>query len=80
MINRRTLAALAAAAALAALWPSSTFAADQHFPPTVGAPNCHGNVLGFGNSHGHVIAHVAASAGVSVQQIQISIREKCEAP
>ena len=80
MINRKALLAFGATAALAALWPSGTFAADEHFPPVVGSPNCHGEVLGFGNSHGHVIAHVAASAGVSVQQIQVSIRAKCEAP
>ena len=80
MINRKTLLAIGASAVLAALWPSGGFAADEHFPPTVGAPNCHGEVLGFGNSHGHVIAQVAAANDITVQQIQLSIRARCQAP
>jgi len=80
MINRKALLAVGAGAALAALWPSGTSAADEHFPPTIGAPNCHGEVLGFGNSHGHVIAQVAAAKNTTVAQIQVSIRAQCAGP
>lgn len=80
MFARRTLVAIGASAALAALWPSGVFAADDHFPPTVGAPNCHGDVLGFGNSHGFNIAAIAKAKGTTVQDLQISIRAMCAAP
>ena len=77
MFARRTLVAIGASAALAAIWPSGAFAADEHFPPTPGAPNCHGEVLGFGNSHGHNIAATAKAHGTTVQELQESIRAKC---
>jgi len=77
MIARRMLVAIGASAALAALWPSTGFAADEHFPPTPGTPNCHGEILGFGNSHGHVIAQVAKARGTTVQELQESVRTFC---
>ena len=77
MINRRTLAAIGASAALAALWPSGSFAADNHFPPTPGTPNCHGEILGFGASHGHPIGQVAQQRDVSVQFLQDRVRTIC---
>jgi hypothetical protein len=77
MINLKLLAAAAAGSAFLALTPSIAFAADNHFPPTIGAPNCHGNVIGYGASHGHPPGQVARTKGVPVKTIQQSVKSRC---
>ncbi len=77
MINLKLLAAATAGATLLALSPSTAFAADEHFPPTPGTPNCHGEILGFGASHGHPIGQVAQQRDVSVQFLQDRVRTIC---
>ena len=77
MINRRTLAALATSAALAALWPSSTFAADPH-KVMLGAPNCHGTVLGVGSSkHDANPGEFSHTFHRPVKDLQAEVRDVC---
>jgi hypothetical protein len=77
MINLKLLAAAAAGSTFLALSPSMAFAADEHFPPTLGTPSCHGDIVGFGASHGHPIGQVAKQRDVSVQFLQDRIWTIC---
>jgi hypothetical protein len=77
MINRKALLAVGACAALAALWPSGTFAADSN-TPVRGTPSCHGDFVGSVSSNdlGNPAQH-SKSVGTPVRELQVQIRVFC---